>query len=404
LKLIPKKLTHFGLLLFASTLAISHVPAQFGIAFAFLGWLLEGIVNKNWQFRKDMFLVVLATYVAWNMVCSALSPRPLHSMMAVVDNEWPAMLMVMMFWTLHDVKVLRRILLGIMISGAFAMVYALWQVFAGIELYRGMALDPDPSGRFFRSVGFYGFYLTFAALAMTVCFVSASYVLEVRTKRRWLWSVIPVLSFLAVLATFARSVWFSFAGIVPLLGFLRGKKKDLIVTAIVILAALAAITTIPPLRERVLSSFDPKQNETRINLWKTSLNMSKDFRIVGFGQDNFDYFFERYKVDGFYDTTVHPHNDYLNVLVNAGIPGLVMFLMLWGLALKKGMETWRTSADEVARAAALGGVLSLGGLLIGGLFQDYYGTFANCLGWWLVVGLIFAAGNMTKLSGPGANG
>jgi O-antigen ligase len=145
-------------------------------------------------------------------------------------------------------------------------------------------------------------------------------------------------------------------------------------------------------------------NETRINLWKTTARISSDFRIVGIGEDNFDYYFEKYKVPGYYDTTAHPHNDYLNVLMNSGVPGLIFFLSMWGMVLRSGILTWRYGKNGLAKGIALGGTLSMAGLLVGALFQDYYGTFVNCLEWWFIVGLIFAAMNIGQKTGDSVEG
>lgn len=388
----PRRMTEFGLILFASTIAISHVPAQFGIGFAVLGWILEGLINKKWQLKWDPFFIPLICYLLWNIMSSATSPRPAHSLWAIVDNEWPVFLMLMMYWTVQETKALARILMALFISSSIAMLYAIWQTFYGQELYRKMLLDP--MGSFYRSVGFYGFYLTFAAFAMTVFFFSVAYVLEERSKKRWQWIFLPILSFAAVMATFARSIWLSFAGVIPLLGFIRGKKKDWIASIGLIAVFVAGVAWIPALRLRAESIFDLKVNETRINLWQTSLNISKDFRIVGIGEDNFDYYFEKYKVPGFYDTTAHPHNDYLNVLINSGVPGLFFFLLLWGMSIRRGILAWRHARDATVKAVSLGGALSLAGLMIGALFQDYYGTFVNCLGWWFVVGLMYVAARL----------
>ncbi len=384
----PEKITRFGLLLFASTIAISHVPAQFGIGFAVLGWLLEGFVNKHWQVKWSPMFLPLILYVAWNLICSTASPRPVHSLLAVVDNEWAMFLMLMMFWTVQDSDTLQRILVCLFVSSSVAMGYAIWQSFYGIELYRGMALDP--MGQFYRSVGFYGFYLTFAAFAMTVFFVSSAFALERGGKGKWFRFILPFMSFAAVILTFARSIWLSFAGVIPFLGLVRGRRRDW--WGAIALLALFAISLIfvPLLRYRAASIFDIKANQTRINLWQTSLKISQDFRFVGIGEDNFDYYFEKYKVPGYYDTTAHPHNDYLNVLINSGVPGLIFFLWMWIEALRSGIVTWRKSENSTVKTAALGGTLSLVGLIIGALFQDYYGSFINCLGWWFVVGLIFA--------------
>ncbi|HEY6953149.1 MAG TPA: O-antigen ligase family protein [Bacteroidota bacterium] len=385
----PGRLTEFGLLVFAWTIPISHVPAQFGIGFAVLGWILEGTVNHHWQVRVNRVLWPLAFYMAWNIVCSVLSPRPLHSVLAVVDNEWAVFIMLMMFWTVRTPELLSRIMKGFLFSASVAMMYAIWQAFFGFELYRHMALDP--MGRFYRAVGFYGFYLTFAAFAMTVFFLSTAQMLERRTTRRWFAAFLPVLSIAAILLTFARSIWLSLAGVIPFLGLVRGKKKDLIVTAALLGVIAVCIVWVPTLRLRAESVFDLKANETRINLWETSLKISHDFRIVGIGEDNFDFYFEKYKVPGYYDTTAHPHNDYLNVLINSGVPGLLLFLWMWFESLKAGILTWRKAVSPTTRSAALGGTLSLAGLMIAALFQDYYGSFINCLGWWFVVGLIFAS-------------
>ncbi len=394
LQKIPSGLSRFGILLFASTIAISHVPAQFGIGFAFLGWLLEGIINKRWQTEWDPFFLPLLLYIGWNLVSSALSPRPVHSLLAVVDNEWPLFIMLMMFWTVHDEKFLFQILGCFFVSSSVAMAYAIWQGFYGVELYRNMPLDP--MGSFYRSVGFYGFYLTFAAFAMSVFFLSVTYVLEYRGKAKWAWAILPILSFAAVVLTFARSIWLSFVGAIPLLGFIRGKKKDWIAVLSLFAVFVISIVWVPTLRSRAESIFDLKANETRLNLWETSLRISHDFRVVGIGEDNFDYYFEKYKVPGYYDTTAHPHNDYLNVLINSGVPGLLFFLSMWGLALRLGIQSWRNGLNGLSRGAALGGALALAGLMIGALFQDYYGTFVNCLGWWFVVGVVFAARNIRQ--------
>lgn len=382
----PGNLTQFGLLLFAFSIPVSHVPAQFGIGFAVLGWLLDGFLNKQWQIQWNPLFLPLILYLGWNVLCSAVSPRPAHSLFAVVDNEWALFIMLMMVWTVKDTKTLHRILIAWFISSSVAMVYAIWETFAGVELYRGRVLDP--MGNFFRSVGFYGFYLTFAAFAMTVFFLSTVYAIERGSKGRVYRFVLPALSFAAVLFTFARSIWLSFVGILPLLGFVRGKGKDWMWSIAALVLFGMALLAVPTLRERAESTFDVKANETRINLWETSLRISKDFRFVGIGEDNFDYYFDKYKVPGFYDTTAHPHNDYLNVLINAGVPGLTFFLWIWMVALRSGILTWRGTRDPLIRTVALGGALSLAGFMIGALFQDYYGSFINCLGWWFVVGLI----------------
>ncbi len=382
-----RKISHAGLLLFAFSIPISHVPAQFGIGLAFLGWLGEGLLNKNWALRWHPVFWGLIAYLTWNVVTAGLSERPAHSLGAVLDNEWPVFIMLMLYWNVDDDAFLNRIIHVFLLASAVAVLYSLWQVVGGVELYRGKALDQMGWG-FYRAVGFYGFYLTFAAFAMTVFFFASSFSLEFR---KWHTTLLAGLSFLAVLGTFARSMWLSFLAAIPLFAFTRGKRAGMIVTGILLLLIVGGILTVPALRYRAESIIEPGQNETRLNLWKTALRVAEAHPILGVGEDNWDLVFERYRVDGYYDTTVHPHNDYLTVLVSSGIPGLLAFLSMWGISIAKGFRTALGARNRVARSAALAATFSLMGLLIGAMFQNYYGTFINCLGWWFVVGILMVA-------------
>lgn len=386
----PQKLTKAGLFLFALGLPVSHVPAQFGIAIAVLGWILDGLINKRWRARWHIVFAPLIFYLLWNVFAAAISARPLHSLGAVADNEWALVMMLMLFWTVDDVKMLSNLVYAFLATSSAATVYAIWQTFAGVELYRGVPLGPMGWG-FYRSVGFYGFYLTFAGFAMTVFFLSSGFWVELKTKMRWLFGTLAVASFLAVVATFARSIWLSFGAAIPLFAFTRSRRTGLIVTAALFIVVSAGILTLPAIRFRVESIIDISQNETRLNLWKTALRIAQDHPVTGVGEDNWDYVFDNYRVDGYYDTIVHPHNDYLTVLVSSGVPGLLAFLAIWGVTLTAGFRASLYANDERLRAIALGSTFSVVGLLVGGIFQNYYGSFINCLGWWFVTGLLFAA-------------
>jgi O-antigen ligase len=385
--------TRFGILLFALSIPISHVPAQFAIGIAFLGWLGDGLINKKWSIRWHPAFAPLMIYLAWNVLSAALSERPGHSLSAILDNEWPLFIMLMLFWTIADEAFLKKVLMVFLSSACIAAVYALWQVVGGVELYRHAQLDPMGSG-LYRAVGFYSFYLTFAALAMSAFFFSTSFSFEMR---KWYFVVLSVVSFLAVVATFARSMWLSFAIGIPIFVFTRGRKFGTIVVSLILVLVVGGMLAVPTLRNRVGSILDAGQNETRLNLWKTAVKVFEANPIVGIGEDNWDLVFDRYRVEGYYDTTVHPHNDYLTVLVSSGLPGLLAFLSTWGIILVVGFKSTRSTQSKTLRAVGWGGAFSLIGLLVGAFFQNYYGTFINCLEWWFVAGLLMTASRLSVL-------
>lgn len=390
MKAVGRSLGIYGLYLFAVSIPVSFVPAQLGIALSAVGWTLEGAADRSWRVRWHPIFGVYLFYTAWNILSALASGRPWPSLLAVVDNEWPVTLMILMYWLVTEEAVLKRIVILFLTSSAAAMAYGVWQTFAGIELYRGMELTPV--GGLYRNVGFYGFYLTFAGFAMTVFFLALGLVLQIRKgKGAWEAGAVGALSALAIVGSFARSIWLGMLLIVPFVGFFKGKRAGLLSVAGIALLGLGALAVSPEIRVRAASIFDPQQNETRINLWRTSLAMAAGNPLLGIGEDNFVYEFDRYRVEGYYDTMVHPHNDYLDALVSSGFPGLAAFLALWAMTLAAGYRSAMNASSTFVRGVAMGASLGLAGFLVGAFFQNYYGTFANCLGWWFLVGLIFAS-------------
>jgi len=388
--ILPKAMSRFGLYLFAFSIPISFVPAEFAIAITFLGWLLEGIFNKHWQCYSAKLFIPLLFYIGWNIISSCISPRPGHSLWALADNEWPMFIMLFIYFIVDDIKVLKRIINLWLFSASVAAFYGIWQTFSGYQLHRPDTLAP--MGNYFRAVGFNGFYLTFAGFIMSVFIVSFCISFQSGiVKDRWKYILVALASIIAVIGTFARSIWLSFAVVIPIFGIVKGKRIGSLVIATFLAIAVLILIFVPTIRDRAYSSIVPSENQTRLNLWKTSINISKDFPLTGIGEDNFDYYFGRYKIEGYYDVTVHPHNDYLTILVSSGIPGLIAFLAIWFIIVQIGFKTHKYSSTPFLKELALGGTLAIIGFMIGGLFQNYYGTFSNCWGWWLIAGLTMAS-------------
>lgn len=384
-----RQATVWSLVVFAGTLPVSHVPAQLAVAIACIMWIGWSVAARRPQVVGDAFFVAAGTYWIWNILSALLSARPVHTLGAFVDNEWPALAGILLLWSVRSTSELRRILLALFGTSGLAMVYGIVQSFTGTEWVSGSALHMA-SGGLFRAVGFSGFYLTFAGFAMTVFFLSAAYALESPQRRsRW---IVPVLCLGAILGTFARSVWLAMSILVPVMAVVAGRREWRTWVWASGLVVIFVVLAVEPLRERAVSIVDLTQHETRLNLWKTSIRIFADHPIFGIGQDNFTLVFETYRVEGFYDTFVHPHNDYLSVLVHGGLPALAGFLGMWVIVLKRGWKTWRQGGgNSLSGWLGLGGMLALAGFLASSMFQNYYGTFVNCFNWWLITGLILTS-------------
>lgn len=387
------KIRNAGFYLFAFSLPFTLTLPQLGIALAVVGWAGEGIIRKKWRVRWHPMFVPLLAYLAWSLLSASVSPRPLHSIFAVFDNEWLLLMVLMLFWCIENERHLQKILTVFLLASVLPMLYAIWQTFAGLDIFPGRNLAPFDG--YFRAVGFHGFYLTFAAFAMIVLLFSLALALETKEKQRWAAWGLAIVSFLALLATFARSIWLSFVVTIPTFGITRSRKLGVFASLGVLFIIVASLVLIPSIRERAGSIFDPGQNVTRLNLWKTTLAISGDHLLLGIGEDNFDYFFPQYRIEGFYDATGHPHNDYLNVLVSSGIPGLLAFLGVWATVLWDGFRKFRNIRNPVMRAYNQAATLSIIAFLVGAFFQDYYGTFLNCMEWWFLAGIVLVTGRLS---------
>jgi O-antigen ligase len=395
--MIPNKAKDFGLLFLAISLPLTHVPVQFAVVFLLGVALYLRRTDKNVATPTHIVLKVVAGFVTWNLFCAVVSPRPLHSIWATIDNEWPSITMIVLLWLINDVRELRMVLRAFFYSATIVAVYSVVTAFGGYDYVKHKALDPM-GDHFFRGAGFFGLYLTYAAHAMNVFFLSAAYCAEESREERRKFLYLPFLVLAAIVLTFARSIWLAVVVLLPVAAVVRWRRESWRIIVPAFLVVVILITAVPEIRDRASSIVGVSQNETRLNLWKTAVLMFKDRPIIGIGEDNWDYYFEQYRTPGFYDTTVHAHNDYLTELVNGGIPGFTMFCVIWFLIIRIGFRTWKNSTDRLIRAVSLGGSFGILGLMIGSLFQNYYGTFINCFGWWFLAGLVLVAEKVNRLT------
>ncbi len=106
---------------------------------------------------------------------------------------------------------------------------------------------------------------------------------------------------------------------------------------------------------------------SRADIWSRTVDAIGDHGLAGSGIGSFPAIYRQYedsaRVDRFFAN--HAHNDYLEVALEAGVPGLLLlaaFLLWWG---RTALAAWRgPSGDAYARAAAVGsGVILLHSLV-----------------------------------------
>ena len=390
------KIINFGLLAFAVTSPLSLFGAEMCIVIVVLGWLYKIIKEKSLSWNKSPIDIFIVVYLATQFSASLISIAPADAVRATLDTEWPMFLFFAVVNNLRDEKVIRKIVYCMILFSVFASMYALWEYFSGWDIIRQKKLAVLSDIAHYRAEGFFEFYLTFAGYISVVLLISIGLLASVTTvKEKIFLSVASTILFLAILATYARSMLLALAFVGIIFAVLKGKKNGLIILATGIIMFFFLSFFIPSFYNRATSAFSASENIDRINVYKTCINIAKDYPFFGVGVENFLLYYDHYKVPG--NKLRSPHNDYFNALVNSGIIGVSAFLFMWGAFLYFCIKEFYKMQDSFHKNLLLGCLLGIIALLLGSMFQGYYTDIENGMQWWFIAGIAMTIVSKEKI-------
>jgi O-antigen ligase len=358
--------------------------------------LYKGIKYRKWPFKWHPLFLFIIVYLAIRFITTVITPAPLRirAIRSFIDTEWPLFSLLFLTSITINPGDLKRILQFLIFSAALAGFYGIFQFFYGIDVFTGSRLAPY--GNFYRASGSYGFYLSFAGNQLMALGISMAFFF---TEREWhklktFYGLAMILIIFSLLSTFARSAWIGFIVMFLLAVFLINKRRFFTNLSILLFLVALVVVFNPDLQNRLLSILDPGQNATRFNLWNTSMAMTLDNPWTGIGSGMYGDMYPFYKYPGFYDTVSHSHNDYLQIAVISGFPGLaawIAFWLAWFYFSFKALKKSKVYSDE--QRIITGAILSIGAILIAAFFQCYYLDLKNCIfmAFILIMGL-----NMSK--------
>ena len=269
----------------------------------------------------------------------------------------------------------------------------------GVAQYVGVASTLIPSAGLPSSTFF---YRNFAAMYLVLALPLAAvpFLIAPDTRRTALWSTPLTLGALLLVYTRTRGAWVGFGLAILLVSiavtigsespghFLRrarallsGKKALIIFAGALILTAGSMVpqdigsglltgVAIPSQKRGVLDaawSIAQGQHSGRLPVWRNSMDIVRDYPVVGLGLANWELYYPAYSRGeqfrpGF--AFLRPHNDYLWILTELGIIGLgihlwLLVLAVW-LACRYCLDEGSRVRNLVLIAAALG-ILGISG-------------------------------------------
>lgn len=247
------------------------------------------------------------------------------------------------------------------------------------------------TGRFFsahlaRAVGLFVAENGLGTLVILCGGVSLGYLSGL--SGRWRYLTLPYLIVAAstLVLTFSRGAWLGFAAMLASFGLVRPSSRRWVILAMAVLLLFLAVNSLAA--SRFYSIFNLSNHTSRINIWRTTIEMIKDRPIVGLGAGVYMHIYPKY-APAWYPpadkVAAFAHNLFLQVAAEFGLIGLAVFVLILGRTLWAAWKLGK-SGDPFFQGvfAGLVGVLihqqvdiPIWGLEIGGAF-------------WILCGLVLA--------------
>ncbi len=355
-------------------------------------WWLGRLRAERSPLVETRFNRPLALLVAWSII-SLVASLTIHdpsipaehvklsvSVGQILLIAWPAGLYLVVANAKISEATARSVVRLIMIlalpSFALPILPQAWRTYVGWSIYFALAVSP---------------------LCLAMSFDSRSIV---RKLGLWALAALPLVYGILIGKAF---LYVTIAVGLAVVAFLRAGKLLAaalpVALGIYVLSVAGSDSYIPtPLQplvnvERQQQSWGGRAG--RIELAADAIRIWSRYPIFGVGPGNSWPFMHRYSV---IDT---PHNQYLNILLELGLVGLLLFLWFIAGALRTGFDALGSAGPGFPRTLVIGWLGLFSGMLVGGLTGDFIfhsirngglGVFSGYYLQWVFLGMVVSAG------------
>jgi len=219
----------------------------------------------------------------------------------------------------------------------------------------------------------------------------------------WSSLALALLLLVAAYTTLNRTIWFGFAAQLLVIGaLLAWREGTSIAPRAKVIGAMVAVCVIAGaafMSSRIQAEREPNgaatalSQDSRFKLWPEVFEYTKARPLTGYG---FGRGMLRQSLQNEFNQTLlwHAHNLFLDTVVQVGIPGLLLLVLLLGATLREG---WRMAHSPGDLAAACG--LAVIGIVAGMVIRNMTDTLwvrQNALLYWGVLGVLLAWGRRPR--------
>ena len=359
----------------------------------FTVWLLRSMRTGWIAVQRTHVFAAMVVFMGWavvSVVRSSYVAPSLQWLISLCSYTICLFLVVHLVQSIREVRGLITVLLGM---GVFEAALGLYQF-----LWGGQA---RPTGTFFNA----NFFATYEMAVFAVAFGLLCYRRPTEGDRWWtplLWLTAGAVVVAFILAQ-SRGALLAFVAAVACVGCYRFGKPFLVV---IVLGLIAGAIVHNPLQQRMLTvgAQDPYAY-TRLSIWKNSLERISDHPWgVGLGLYKYTSFYYRFPVESaiarFGKRAESAHNEYLQLAVELGVLGLVLFLAVVSLLGWEIRATLRLPLEPWERGLVIGLSGGILGILVHGGVDAVFHEPALVLLAILFAGMILVVKRLRQPQGP----
>lgn len=384
-------------LVFLAPIAPTMVMAGLSILCIF-SLVMKSILEKDFKWKFDgvgfLILVFIAIYLFSGITSFAMVKS--LSIWAIYAVFMAAYFLVINL--IKNKKQLRNLLTLFVLSGTFVCLYGIAQYIFGWDINQAW-MDEEMFGdikmRIYSTLENPNVLGEYILLVLPVA-VGLMFTRE-GVLQKVVYSGIIAMMFLALILTFSRGCWIGiiFAAAI-FVTFAAGKLWGLGIIALPIIPMVLPES----IMNRFMSIGDMKDSSTsyRVYIWMGTLAMVKDFWVsgIGMGAEAFKEVYPFYSYNGI--VAPHAHNLFLQILVESGIGGIVVFLGILIFFLKRMMVNYKYGGGKGSELSTMMVALVAGicGFLLQGMFDNCFYNYRVLLVFWYVIGIAMACGYVAK--------
>ena len=340
---------------------------------------------------------LFAVYFILQIIIAALSINPLVSFREVVGEIHRCFPLFFAMLYIKTKDHLKYILLAFMFSVLLNNIFGEIQYFV-FHLDRTFAFAHTPT-----------FYASFLLMQLPILI----WIITLDFMPAWskrLDIIIIITSLQMLIATVTRGVWLAFmvTGIVFIILDERWRQKSIKYLITVFVISLAIIAFTPHLQSRAVTLWNPDytSNSERILMWKSSIEIIKDYPIHGIGQKMFQMVYNLHYISenarerppaGTYESGhTHPHNNIFNVTTEGGIIGLFAFVMLHGYFFRRLYDLHKNERKHLKLTCGMVGFIVLLALQLEGLTDTNMNQVPIMREYWFLIGMLLVSGNILQ--------